>query len=386
MYSDIDETASRFRNQMPVTERYAYFDHAAVAPIPLPAREAMARWLDEASSSGDVHWPRWAGAVIELRATAARLLDAAEDEIAMVRSTSHGIGLVAEGFPWREGDNVVTLADEFPSNVYPWLNLADRGVETRLLPLPDGRFELERLLDACDGRTRVVSVSWVNYLNGRRIELAPLADALHERGILLLVDAIQGMGAFPLSVKETGIDFLAADGHKWMLGPEGAGIFYCRREHLDLLRPTGVGWHSVVHAHDFDRLEWVPKPSAERFEGGSPNIVGMIGLGAALHMLDQLRLPHIAEAVLQATELACQALERVGAVIHSDRTRRQASGIVLFEVLGTDPQRVKAICAERDVILSCRGGRLRISPHGYCTQEDIDRLAEALKLAKQEAG
>ncbi len=256
-----------FRRQMPVARRWAYFDHAAVCPLPQPAFAALSALAADMTENGDAHWLRWAQQVENVRRTSARLLGAEPAEIALVRNTTEGINLVAEGFPWQPGDNVVTLADEFPSNQYPWLNLASRGVETRRVAVTEGRVEIERLAAACDARTRIVSVSWVGYASGWRNDLDALVELAHCRGAYLFVDAIQGLGVFPLDVRKTPIDFLAADGHKWLLGPEGAGIFYLRREHLELLRPLGLGWNSV-RGNDFNHIDLTLKDSAARVRGG----------------------------------------------------------------------------------------------------------------------
>ena len=273
---------AEFRRLMPIAERWAYFDHAAVAPLPAPARDALVRWATQSAEQGDTVWPEWNQRVEQTRKLAARLIGAGADEIALVRSTTEGISLVAEGFRWQPGDNVVTLDNEFPSNLYPWMNLAERGVETRRVPTDSGRVDLDRLSAACDARTRIVSISWVGYASGWRSDLDALAEMAHRRGALLLVDAIQGLGAFPLDVSRTPLDFLAADGHKWLLGPEGAGLFYLRREHLDRLRPLGVGWHSVVQAADYNRIALELKPTAARYEGGSQNMAGFIALAESL--------------------------------------------------------------------------------------------------------
>ncbi|HID77847.1 MAG TPA: aminotransferase class V-fold PLP-dependent enzyme [Planctomycetaceae bacterium] len=375
----------RWRQQMPVARRWAYLDHAAVSPLPEPARQAIVRWAEEAATVGDVAWKGWSQQVEQLRLAAARWVGADPEEIALVGSTTEGITLVAEGFPWKEGDNVVTLADEFPSNQYPWLNLADRGVETRRVRTDGGRVDMDRLAEAIDRRTGIVTVSWVGYASGWRNDLDRLAALAHERGALLFVDAIQGLGAFDLDVRRTPIDFFAADGHKWMLGPEGAGLFFVRRRHLDLLRPIGVGWSSVVHARDYDRIELRLKPSASRYEGGSRNMAGLIGLGESVRLLSRLGAGAIQRRVLEITDLACQRLQRLGAIIHSDRSSRHKSGIVSFEVPGCDPSTVRRRCLDARVVLSCRGGRLRISPHGYNSEEDIDRLI-AVVAACQRAG
>lgn len=368
-----------FRRQMPVAGQWAYFDHAAVAPMSGPAYAALAQWAEDATLNGSANYPAWSRRIEHLRTLAARMIGALAEEIALVSNTTAGINLVAEGFPWKPGDNIVTRADEFPSNQYPWLHLADRGVETRRVPTDGGRLSLEQLAAACDDRTRIVSVSWVAFASGWRNDLDRLAEMVHKRGALLFLDAIQGLGVFPLDVRHTPVDFLAADGHKWLLGPEGAGLFFTRREHLNLLRPVGVGWSSVRNDMDFSHIELVFKDTAARYEGGSQNVAGLSALEASLELLGRFGMPAISRRVLEITNLACQRLAEIGAVILSDRTEPHRSGIVSFELPGRDPQALRQQCFERKVALSCRAGRLRISPHCYNNAEDVERLIEALR-------
>lgn len=372
----------RFRQQMPIVRRFAYLDHAATAPISGPASQTVQAWSRQAAELGDTVWPEWEEGVQQVRRTAADLIGAAPDEVALVPNTTAGINLVAEGFPWREGDNVVTLANEFPSNQYPWMNLAGRGVEARRVPVAAGQVDLDRLADACDGRTRIVSVSWIGYASGWRMDLEALVSLAHQRGALVFLDAIQGLGVFPIHVGRLGVDFLAADGHKWLLGPEGAGLFFVRREHWPLLRPLSVGWNSVVHAHDFSRIELCLRPDAARYEGGSRNMVGHLALGASLQLLAGVGLnadrSALADRVLAITDYAVERLEAIGAVIRSCRRAPHQSGILAFELPGRDPGDLRRRCLQADVVLSVRAGNLRISPHAYNDETDIDRLIEAL--------
>jgi selenocysteine lyase/cysteine desulfurase len=377
---------AEFRREMPVARRWAYLDHAAVAALTGPAQRALAEWAQDAAVNGTAFYRDWMARLETVRDRTALLIGATREEIALVPNTTSGISLVAEGFPWQPGDNVVLPDNEFPSNQYPWLNLASRGVEARRVHVEDGRIPVERLAAACDSRTRIVAVSWVGYSTGWRHDVDQLAEMVHRQGALLFLDAIQGLGVFPLDVSRTPVDFLAADGHKWLLGPEGAGVCYIRREHLQRLRPFGVGWNSVVHSHDFQRIELRLKDTAERYEGGSANVAGFTGLSASLGLLLHYGMEAISKRVLEVTDLACRRLEEAGAVVDSDRGPGRKSGIVIFQVPGRDPAEVRRQCFARQVMLSCRAGKLRISPHAYNDESDIERLVAAIQGGGKAAG
>lgn len=376
----------RLREQMPITRRWVYFDHAAVAPLPEPTRQEIRKWLNEATEMGGLSWQRWSARLEEVRKAAAELIGAEPAEIALVPNTTSGISLIAEGFPWREGDNVVTLENEFPSNQYPWMNLSSRGVELRRVPVEGGVVDLDRVADACDARTRIVSLSWVGYATGWRIDVREAAQMCHDRGCLLFLDAIQGLGLFPLDVTAAGVDFLAADGHKWLLGPEGAGILYIRRPHLERLRPLMVGWNSVVQRSDYSRIELRLRPEAARYEGGSLNMVGFLGLGASLDLLRGLgvspRASPLAEHVLAVTDAACQGLQAQGAELHAPRVGPHRSGIVTFRLPGHASAAVRQRLEAAGIVARCRAGGVRISPHGYATFEEVDRMIEVLQSLK----
>lgn len=369
----------RFRSQMPITRRYAYFDHASVSPLPAGTHQAIRRWNDEALESAVAVWSTWSGQVEATRSAAARLINAQPTEVTLINSTTHGITLVAEGYPWQPGDNVVLPAQEFPSNQYPWLNLASRGVEARRVPTHHEQLSLDDIAAHCDARTRLIAVSWVGYGTGWRNELAQLAELAHQRGALLFVDGIQGLGVLDLDVQQIPIDFLAADGHKWMLGPEGAGLLFVRREHLERLRPLGVGWSSVRHSGDFQRIALELKSSASRYEGGSLNMVGLIGFGASLELLLQHGGSQREERMLAVTDAVCEQLVEAGAQLVSNRDERHKSGIVAFDLPGCEPAQVKRHCLEQGVLLNARMGHVRVSPHLYTSQDDINRLLAGIR-------
>jgi selenocysteine lyase/cysteine desulfurase len=366
------------RAQMPVVEKWAYFDHAGVAPLPQPTARVLEEFVRDNAANGVVNWNRWRSTVETVRDLGARLIGADTEEIAVVHNTTEGIGLVAEGFPWQPGDNVVTLSSEFPSNLYPWLNLKTRGVETRTVTVVNERVDLSAVDAACTPRTRVLAVSWVGYMTGWRNDLAALAEIAKRRRAFFFVDAIQGLGVFPLDVRSLAIDGLAADGHKWLLGPEGAALFYLRKEWLDRLRPIGVGWNSVRHSGDFTNTALDMKADASRYEGGSHCLIAIAGLAESLKLLTEIGTAELSRRMLEVNDALCERLLRAGWTVASCRDSERRSGIVAFDVPGRDPQQIKKDCRARGVIVNCRAGRLRASPHVYCNEDDRDRLIEIL--------
>jgi selenocysteine lyase/cysteine desulfurase len=370
----------RLRADLPVTGRWAFLDNAAVAPLSGRARRAIVDYADDMAGNGVISSPRWLKRIEEVRGLAARLLNADPTEIAFVPSTSAGIGLVAEGLDWHSGDNIVTAAEEYPANLYPWMNLAARGVETRRIASRGPRIAIDDIRAALDARTRLVSLSSVEYASGFRNDIDAIGQLCRERGILFFVDAIQSLGVLPLDVQASPIDFLAADGHKWLLGPEGAGIFYIRREHIDRLHPVGVGWHSVVNCFDFGNTNFHLRPDAARWEGGSPNAAGITALGASLELLLEISVPAIEKRALELTDHLCQQAAKAGLTVFSSRQGNDWSSIVsIVPPAGADGMAVVRRCRDAGVVINCRAGRLRVSPHCYNTSAEIDRVIDLLK-------
>jgi len=366
--------------EFPVAERWAYLDHAAVAPIPRRAARAMRAWVDEQEANGYIHWGAWRSEIEVIRERAARLIQADPAEIAFVTSTTIGINFVAEGFPWAEGDNLVTAAEEYPSNLFPWMNLASRGVETRTVRSRDHRLWIEDLEAAMDDRTRLLAISHVEFASGFRNDLDALGDLCRRRGVALFVDAIQGLGPFPIDVTRTPIDFLAADGHKWLLGPEGAGLFYVRREWIDRLRPIGVGANSVTSSYNDPEPAFSLKPDAGRWEGGCFNVAGVLGFGKSLELFLELGVERVAERIQERADAVREGVQRLGWSLVESGRPEDRSAIVVIDSPGsnTDNAERAAALRERGVVLSCRRGLLRLSPHLYTSDADLERLAAEL--------
>lgn len=361
------------RQEVPAAARWAYFDHAAVAPLTSRAVAALTDWATDTAANGVVHWAAWQHRVEEARRRAAALLNADHLDLAFIKNTSEGVGIVAEGLRWRPGDNVVTAQDEYPANVYPWLNLTQRGVEMRRVPSQQGRLLIDDVRAAIDSRTRLVTLSHVEFATGFRNDLEKLGGLCREKNVLFFVDAIQGLGTFPIDVQQVPIDFLAADGHKWLLGPEGAGVLFVRRERVEELHAVGVGWNSVVGAHDFDHVELKLKPHAGRWESGSLNVGGIVALGGSLELLLEAGVLAISARVLEVTDRLCSQIGRLGLDVFSSRLPGEASGIVSVVVPGDVRALVRRL-REEGFVTNQRAGRLRLSPHAYNTVDEIDRL------------
>jgi selenocysteine lyase/cysteine desulfurase len=368
---------SELRNAFPVTRRWAYLDHAAVSPLADPVRAAMVAWVDDASENGSANWSSWQGRVENVRKQAGRLLNCHPTDVAFVKNTTEGVAFVAEGLSWNAGDNVVTAADEYPSNLYPWMNLAGRGVEVRRVASRSGRILVDDLRAAMDERTRLVALSFVEYATGFRNDLGAIANLCSERGVLFFLDAIQGLGVFPLDVQQVPIDFLAADGHKWLLGPEGAGLFYVRPDRLERLHTLEVGWHSVVHDHDFSRIELNLKPHAGRWESGTLNVAGVVALGTGLELLLSAGIDVVSTRIVGLTDYLCERALSAGLQIFSSRRPGEASGIVSLSGID-DPAAAVRRCRAAGIIINNRAGRVRVSPHVYNTFDEINHLINEL--------
>ncbi|MBP3955726.1 aminotransferase class V-fold PLP-dependent enzyme [Gemmata sp. G18] len=366
---------SAFRSQFPVTSTWAFLDHAAVAPLPAPAVAALHDYARSLATNGITAYREWFHRLTHVRALAAKLINAPHaDDVYFVPNTTHGIGVVAEGFPWKPGDNVVLAAEEYPSNQYPWMNLAHRGVEVRVVPSRGNRIAIDDVRAAMTDRTRVLTVSAVEFASGFRHDLDALGTLCRERDVFFFVDAIQALGVFPIDVQRTPIDALAADGHKWLLGPEGAGIGFVRREWVERLHPISVGANSVVNPWAFTTIDFRLKPHAGRWEGGAYNMPGITAFGASLELLLNAGTENVRRRVIELTDYLCERAAALGWTVFSSREDNEKSGIVSLTHPTLPSDDVLNRCRAAGIVVNSRAGRVRVSPHAYNTEDEIDRF------------
>jgi selenocysteine lyase/cysteine desulfurase len=370
---------SRYRNLFPITESCHYLNHAAVSPTSTRVRDTVKAWMDDLTLHGMANVVDWVRRERDTRVSAARILGATPDEIAFVRSTSHGLGTFAEGLSWQVGDEVAVCTQlEYPANVYPWMHLADRGVVLRSIEPTDGGVTAAAVADVLGPRTRLVSVSSVEFATGVATDLEAIGSLCRERGVLFCVDGIQSVGAFPLDVVKAKIDFLSADSHKWQLGLPGIGVAFVRRDVLPLLRPSVVGWKSTKTPLDFDHLNFELRDDAAKLEEGTQSFATILGLGSALTLLEEVGIDRIAAHIADWLDEAHQALAAAGLDPAPERALRK--GILTFRPPAGTAEEFAAHAQQSGVMLSSRRGRVRISPHFYSDERELAALLALIRI------
>ncbi|NIP31882.1 MAG: aminotransferase class V-fold PLP-dependent enzyme [Candidatus Dadabacteria bacterium] len=368
------------RNQFPITDKYCYLDHAGVGPVSLRVRDNILNFLNDSCELAGFGYDKWMEQVDAVRKTCAKLIAASEDEIAFVKSTSHGISLVASGLEWKKGDNILIYKKEFPSNIYPWLNLEKKGVETKFISGTNGEINLSEIENLSDSNTRLISISSVQYTNGFRSDLKAIGEFCNNNGIYFMVDAIQSLGVIPMNVKEYKIDFLSADGHKWIMAPEGTGIFYCSKKNTDDLQPSLLGWKSIVNDTDYGTIDFNLKKNALKFEEGSLNVMGIIALGEAVEYLLETGISDINKRVHLLGDYIIKKISEREFTLNTPSEKNKRAGIISF-IGDFNPMLLRDKLEELGVMVNFRGGGIRVSPHFYNNESDIDRLfAEIDKL------
>jgi selenocysteine lyase/cysteine desulfurase len=368
-------------DEFPVRNNLVYLNHAAVSPLPRRSGEAVKSFVDEYVNFGTKNYLDWADHADQLHADLAKFINASSvDDIALLKNTSEGISIVAMGFPWNAGDTVLSSDEEFPSNRIPWQALTDQGVHFKEITLRQaGKSPEQALIDAMDESTRMLAISAVQYASGLRLDLEILGKACQERNIAFCVDAIQMLGALPVDVEAANIDFMMADSHKWLLGPEGIALFYCRKKWRKMIKLFQYGWHMTDKYGDFDEKNWSPAASSRRFESGTPNILGIRAFAASLSLINDIGIERIERRILRHTELMHDFVSNSSNLeaIYTDYASKM-SGIFTFRHKGCPASRLFTQLREQNIMCAERGGGVRFSPHVYNTDEEI---VTALKKA-----
>lgn len=369
-------------HHFPVVEQKNFLAHAGVCPLPRRVVDAMTDYA-LLGALGDQEEAFPGTRIQQARQTAASLLQAQPDEISFVGPTSLGLSLVANGLNFRRGDNVLIYHDDYPSNVYPWMALADKGVQVRLMNIREfGRIRNIDVIGQVDENTRLVALASCHFVTGWRIDIAGIGKQLRSRNIPFCIDGIQTLGAFPTSVEH--VDFLAADAHKWLLGPCAAGILYVRKSLQEKLKPSVLGWHNVRCANYIAQEHIVHPPDSRRFEAGSANLIGLAGLQAGMELLLEIGVENIATELLRKRALLVPALQEKGyAVLGGSAPVEHASGIVTFYKPDEDMPVLHTRLTEARIITSLRANRagqryIRLSPHFYNTDAELNNLLDML--------
>lgn len=364
----------QYEDQFPVRRNLVYLNHASVAPLCRPAAEAMQKLAADALEFGSLHYDQWLASYEGLRVAAARLIGAHRSEIAIIKNTSEGISTVATGIDWRSGDKIVAFREEFPSNVYPWQQLEREGVQIEWLSVFD---PLDRIEQACRG-ARLLAISFVQYLSGYRADLEAIGEICHRHQCIFFVDAIQGLGAFPVDVRKARIHALAADGHKWMLGAEGCGILFVSQEFQDSVRPVEFGWTTVAGYANYASRDLTLRADAGRYECGTLSTIGCYGLRASIEFLLGVGVEAIAPAVQGLADLVAESVQAKGYEVLGRRSPETGAGIVSFRKAGFEAGALVGLLKDAGILAAPRQGWVRVSPHFYISPDEIGRLIEVL--------
>lgn len=374
---------STLNDEFPQIEGLRYLNHAAVAPWPRRATDAVKRFAQENMSVGARDYPQWLKVETSLRGRLARLLNAPSTaDIALVKNTSEALSFVAFGLDWKTGDQIVISDEEFPSNRVVWEALQPQGVEVKRVSLKGADPEAA-LLAACGPKVRLMAISAVQYASGLRLDLPRLGEGCEQRGVLLCIDAIQQLGALPFDVQQNRCAFAMADGHKWLLGPEGLGVFYCRGDLRARLKLHEYGWHMLEHAGDYDREDWEPARSARRFECGSPNMLATMALEASLSLLEEVGMEKVEQGLSERIDHLQRELSAMqGVKLLSPVEPLRRAGILTFRIDGWDNQALFERLKSEQIVCAQRGGGIRLSPHFYTRAEIIEQTLSIIRNMK----
>jgi selenocysteine lyase/cysteine desulfurase len=375
---------SQYRNLFPVTADTAYLNHAAISPLSTKVTDAILKHL-QARSSGSIDvFEDVIAAKLHLKNNLSELIGSRPEEIALVSNTSEGFNWLVNGLNWQEGDRILLLEDEFPSNVYPFLNMKRSGIQVDFVPSKNGETVLSEIEQHITKETRILSVSFVKFYNGIRQDLQLISELCRANNILFSVDGIQGVGAFPLDVKKAQIDFLSNGGHKWLMSPMGCGFMYISPHLHEQLQPAFAGWLSVKDSWNFFDYKLDFLDDCSRYEIGTANATAIVGAAAATGLLCQAGAENIMIHLLELGDYLIEKLTHIGLHYTGSPQRNRRSGIYTFTAV--EAEALFNYLKEKRVIISLREGALRIAPHFYNTKADIDLLTDQCKQYMQIAG
>jgi selenocysteine lyase/cysteine desulfurase len=369
------------QQEFPLSERLIYLNHAAVAPWPKRTSQAVTEFAHQNTTYGTKYYLKWLQKEKQLRQQFKKLLNAPSvDDIALVKNTSEAISFVAYGLNWQDGENIVSSRDEFPSNRIPWQSLRNQGVEFREADLSTSLTPEQALFDLVDRNTRLITVSSVQFATGLRLDLRQIGGFCKKHNILFCIDAIQSIGAVEFDVQEYQADFVMADGHKWMLGPEGLGVFYTTPKARNELELTQFGWHMIENISNYENKPWEIHPTAQRFECGSPNMLGIHALSASLSLLLEIGMPEIEQRVIANAEYLIEKIQQSSQLkLLTLAHCKLKSGIIVFIHQTYSNTDLFKHLQSSDVMCALRGGGIRFSPHFY---NSFDELDQALTIAE----
>jgi len=367
--------------QFPIMEHGLYANHAAIAPWPLVTSQAVTEFAMENCHTGPEKYNHWLRRETRLRELLANLINAtSSDDIALLKNTTEGICTVAGGIDWHEGDNLVLPLGEFPSNRLPWLALKSQGVEVREVDIRNTTEPETALLAHIDERTRLLAVSAVQWTDGLRLQLEVLGQACRLNAVLFFVDAIQQLGAVQLDVNACKIDFLAADGHKWLLAPEGIAVFYCRESAREQLRINQHGWRMVDNPYSFNREDWKASNTGRRFEAGSPNTMGQAAFHASVNLLLEFGMQQVETCIAGNSQSLSEGIMSIsGLELVRPFDIQRLSGIVSFRIPGGDPLKLHRALSQKQLSCAIREDAIRLSPHFYQVGQPVLKMLDVIE-------
>lgn len=370
----------RYRHQFePARQGRIYLNHCGVSPLSDHCAHTMKEAIERNQSLAADDWAWVMQRLDDARESTARLLNVSSEEIALTRNTTEGMTWVANGLDWQPGDRVVSVNGEYPTNIYPFMRLEQQGVELHLIEPIGNRVTLEQIEQALTPNTRLLAISLVQFVTGFRFDLEAVGALCREKGVLLAVDLIQGLGVLPVDLSQAHVDFACGGAQKWLIGPQGAGFFYCRREQLERIEPTQVGSDSMANKIPYTQYEYLFRPNAQRFEYSTLSTLPLIGMGAAIDLLLEAGIEPISQRIKRLTDHLTDGLTRLGWPCISPRDENEWSGIIAFSASAERIEKAIAALNQAGIFAMEREGNLRLAPHFYQTLDEMQKVVTVLR-------